>query len=178
LRHVLEITEEADGKVPFEILVGASAGAINLAVLAARAASFPDACELMCAQWEGITTSRVFQTEAHKIARNALRWFFDLTLGGVVDQREPRGKSLVNTEPLAALIRELSAASETMRPCQIRTPLLSIAEGCGSPDPGMTSEILMAGPRRAICGAVQAGIDVAAGLVPSKARPELPMIGR
>jgi NTE family protein len=107
LRHILEISQEADGKVPFEILVGTSAGAINLAVLAAHASSFREACELMCTQWEGISTSRVFQTEAGKLARNALRWLFDLTLGGAVDRREPRGKSLVSTEPLAQLTREL-----------------------------------------------------------------------
>src|SRR2546426_9128979 len=41
LRHILEITEEADGKVPFRISFGASRGASNLAALVALAAGFP-----------------------------------------------------------------------------------------------------------------------------------------
>src|SRR5262249_13047174 len=107
LRHVQEISEERDGRAPFEILVGTSAGAINIAAIACNASDFREGCRLMSMHWENIITSRVFKTNSTAIARNAFRWFLDLTLGGAVERREPRGKSLVNTEPLAKLISEL-----------------------------------------------------------------------
>ncbi len=107
LKHICEISREKGGKVPFEILVGISAGAINLAALAANAASFRQASSVMTAHWEGIATHKVFDTRVKRIGANALRWFLDLALGGAMDRLEPRGKSLVDTAPLASLIAGL-----------------------------------------------------------------------
>jgi len=106
LRHICEISRERDGKLPFEILSGVSAGAINVAGLAAHASSFTDACDLIQRQWQEITTPKVFETRALKLALNAVKWFLDLTLGGAEGRLEPRGKSLVDTAPLASMITD------------------------------------------------------------------------
>lgn len=107
LRHILEISKEPSGKIPFEILVGVSAGAINLAALAANASSFETASSIMSRNWANITTSRVFDARAVKIFFNSLRWLIDLGLGGVLDRPEPHGRSLVDTAPLLGLLQDL-----------------------------------------------------------------------
>ena len=104
LNHICEISRERDGKLPFEILSGVSAGAINVSGLAAYASSFSQACDLLQSQWHGISTPKVFETRPLMLARNAVNWFLDLTLGGAEGRLEPRGKSLVDTAPLAAMI--------------------------------------------------------------------------
>jgi len=109
LRHILEISQEPGGKLPFEILSGTSAGALNVAGLAANAASFKDGCETLGREWEGVTTAKVFETRLLKLALNACKWFLDLALGGAEERLEPRGKSLVDTAPLASLVTHLLA---------------------------------------------------------------------
>ena len=46
-RHLLEVSREADSRIPFEILVGVSAGALNLATMATHAGAFRRACEVL-----------------------------------------------------------------------------------------------------------------------------------
>jgi NTE family protein len=104
LRHICEISREPDGKLPFEILSGVSAGALNVAGLATHASSFLQASDLMQSRWEGITTAKVFDTRPLRLALNALKWFVDLTLGGAEGRLEPRARSLVDTAPLASMI--------------------------------------------------------------------------
>lgn len=104
LRHICEISSEDGGRIPFEILVGASAGAINLAALASNATSFAEAMRITCARWNDIATHEVFDARATHIGANAFRWFLDLALGGAVETAEPRAKSLVDTSPLRKLI--------------------------------------------------------------------------
>jgi NTE family protein len=118
LKLIHEISREAGGKVPFEILVGTSAGAINLAPLAAHAGDFTAAVEVMKARWSGISTSQVFDARPMNIALNAFRWFLDLALGGAVATEEPRAKALVDTKPLFGLLEQLlppGAIAENIR---------------------------------------------------------------
>jgi NTE family protein len=107
LRHIQEIAHEADGRVPFDILVGVSAGAINLAAVAAYASDFKHACEVMEEQWLNVSTSRVFRISARTVAVNAARWLFDLLLGGAMEKPRQRARALVDTAPLALLLTEL-----------------------------------------------------------------------
>ncbi|MBI4603662.1 MAG: patatin-like phospholipase family protein, partial [Planctomycetes bacterium] len=104
---IREISREPGGKVPFEILVGTSAGAINLAALAANASSFEAACEIMTRKWDTLSTPKVFEAGILTIAINAARWFLDLAFGGAVERPEPRARGLVDTAPLAQLVGEL-----------------------------------------------------------------------
>jgi len=107
LRRIAEICEQhhgGGGRIPFEILVGASAGAINLAVLASHACDFQGAVRIMCGKWEEITTSQVYDARATRIAVNAFRWFLDLAFGGAVNLDEPRARALVDTAPLLRLL--------------------------------------------------------------------------
>jgi NTE family protein len=106
LRRILEISEETEKRIPFEILVGTSAGAINLAAAAAHAPDFREGVSVMLRSWERITTDQVFQSSVRKMFGNAFRWFMDLALGGAENRTEPRARSLVDTAPLAKLVAE------------------------------------------------------------------------
>jgi NTE family protein len=107
LRAILELSREHGRKVPFEILVGVSAGAINLAALARHAGDFGAAVDEMTRRWETIETAKIFKTNFGAVFTNAVRWFLDLALGGIFKHNEPRGKALVDTDPLRRLVNEL-----------------------------------------------------------------------
>jgi NTE family protein len=92
------------GAVPFDILAGISAGAINAVGLATAADDFPRAAERLTSTWAGLTPDRVFRTGALRLARIGSRWLRDLSTGGLV------GKTginfLLDPAPLRALIQE------------------------------------------------------------------------
>jgi NTE family protein len=107
LRRILEVSRAPEGRLPWDVLVGVSAGAINLAALAVNASSFTTACEVMDRHWRNVTTERVFHTSAGGLLLNAGRWLFDLLVGGALDTYSPKARALADTAPLAALLRDL-----------------------------------------------------------------------
>jgi NTE family protein len=110
LRRIVEISPEPEGKIPFEILVGTSAGALNLAAAAAHADSLRTAVDIMYEHWASIRTEKVFRSKTLGIVGNMFRWFLDLSLGGAENRREPRARSLVDAAPLGRLVTQLLPA--------------------------------------------------------------------
>jgi NTE family protein len=90
------------GPLPFDVLSGISAGAINGIVLAAGAGDFPRAAELLRATWAGLTPDRVYRTGALKLASIGTRWVADLSVGGVLGKRGIN--YLLDPSPLRALV--------------------------------------------------------------------------
>jgi NTE family protein len=90
--------------LPFPILAGASAGSITNAFLAARADDFPEAVRRLVEFWSHIAPHDVFRTDVRTLARVALGWATDVSLGGWIGSG--RGKSLLVTDPLRALLTE------------------------------------------------------------------------
>ncbi len=86
---------------PFGILAGASAGAINAAVLASRSGTFRRAVAEMEYVWASFTTEQVFRADAWAMLKSSLHWFATLTLGGLGD-RNPA--SFLDCEPLSELL--------------------------------------------------------------------------
>jgi NTE family protein len=78
------------GPMPFDILAGISAGAINSLVIATGAENFDTAAERLRATWAGLTPERVYRTGALKLASIGTRWIRDLSAGGFM------GKSGIN----------------------------------------------------------------------------------
>jgi NTE family protein len=78
------------GPVPFDIIAGISAGAINSIVLAAGAEDFTGVAERLRATWSALTPERVYRTGALKLAVTGSRWIRDLSAGGLI------GKSSIN----------------------------------------------------------------------------------
>lgn len=91
------------GPIPFDVLCGISAGAINGVVLATGAESFERAAARLRATWASLTPDRVYRTGALRLASIGTRWMRDLSVGGLL------GKTginyLLDPSPLRELVR-------------------------------------------------------------------------
>lgn len=81
IRALAEIV--GPGALPFDVVAGISAGAINGVVLACGAEDFPRAIERLQGTWAQLTPERVFKTGALKLASIGSRWIRDLSAGGL-----------------------------------------------------------------------------------------------
>jgi NTE family protein len=84
------------------ILVGSSAGSLNVTALAANADAFDDGLLRLERVWREIHPSDVFRTDVGSLGRIGARWAWDLSFGGVTGR--VRAKSLLDTSPLGALL--------------------------------------------------------------------------
>jgi NTE family protein len=78
------------GPIPFNVLAGISAGAINAVVLGCGAEDFAGSAERLRATWAGLTPESVYRTGALRLATIGSRWIRDLSAGGLI------GKSGIN----------------------------------------------------------------------------------
>lgn len=88
---------------PFSVISGASAGAINAAVLASRAQHFEYAAADMESVWSNFTVDQVFRADALTMLKSSLHWFAAVVFGGL---GVPKPKALLDNTPLEALLRE------------------------------------------------------------------------
>lgn len=88
---------------PFSVISGASAGAINAAVLASRAQHFEYATSDMEAVWSNFSVDQVFRADALTMLKSSLHWFAAVVFGGL---GIPKPKALLDNSPLEALLRE------------------------------------------------------------------------
>jgi NTE family protein len=84
-------------KNPFPILCGASAGAINAAVLACWSENFANGVDNLRRTWAGFHAGDVYRADAAGIAWTGARWMSALMLGWLVRQNP---KSLLDNAPL------------------------------------------------------------------------------
>ncbi len=100
IRALAEIV--GPGAIPFDVLAGISAGAINGVVLATGAEDFRRASARLTSTWATLTPDRVYRTGAIRLASIGTRWMRDLSVGGLL------GKSginyLLDPAPLRALV--------------------------------------------------------------------------
>jgi NTE family protein len=104
---LLEIAERFPA-LETPILTGVSAGAVNIAHLAAHSDSFAVATADLARFWAELTTEQVFHADSLSLARNAVRWGARLVSGGVPGA--PRVESLVDTQPLREFLEEALGA--------------------------------------------------------------------
>ena len=90
-----------DAPNPFPIISGTSAGAINAAVLASRAAKFSTAVAEMEAVWSNFKAEQVYRTDNWTMLKTSLHWLSALVLGGL-GPRNP--VSLLDSSPLRDLL--------------------------------------------------------------------------
>src|SRR2546426_2909106 len=84
------------------ILTGESAGAINVAYLAAHPGALPEAIEDLANLWSQLTADQLFRVGPLSLAYNVLRWGTRLISGGTAIAPKVRG--LLDTTPLRALL--------------------------------------------------------------------------
>ncbi|MBI3794027.1 MAG: patatin-like phospholipase family protein [Nitrospinae bacterium] len=96
--------------MPYQLLSGVSAGAINVAALAAGAKDHKRSAERLWNIWRDIKHNQVFKTDGYSIIANGLRFLFDLSFGAPL--KRGRTKYLLDTEPLRQLLqREIPFAA-------------------------------------------------------------------
>ncbi len=88
------------GPMPFDVLAGISAGAINAVAVGSGAEDFQATAERLANSWKGLTPDRVYRTGALGLARIGTRWILDLSAGGLF------GRSGINYLLDAAPLRE------------------------------------------------------------------------
>jgi NTE family protein len=86
---------------PFDVLVGTSAGALNAAALAARAANLTEAVRTLETVWSEFRVEQVVRVDNLSMLRAGARWFLALASGGRLIS-PPR--ALLDTAPLRDLL--------------------------------------------------------------------------
>lgn len=102
---LLALREQLGARFCFDILAGASAGAINSATLASYADDFDAGLARLRQTWSALTPDRVYRTDAGSLLTLGTRWMRQLSTGGMFGS--PSANALLDTAPLAALLREL-----------------------------------------------------------------------
>lgn len=98
----------ASVKVPFPVITGASAGAINAAKLASHGADFREGVLRLERLWADLTVDRIFRTDSATVMKTSLRWFVGLFRG----LNRAGVRSLLDNQPLRELLEhELDFAS-------------------------------------------------------------------
>lgn len=99
---------------PFQIYSGVSAGAINVALLAAQASNFVPSSKNLVNLWSKIDSDNVFYADLMALSRGGLQWMTELSLGS-------RGKdgmalrSLLSTHPLSTFLTEACKFQEIQK---------------------------------------------------------------
>lgn len=102
LKRVGEIPAVRDGPSPFAIVAGASAGAINGTLLAARSEHFGEATREIARVWSELRVEQVFRTDLAALALGAAGMLRDLALGPLGVGTWTSG--LLDTTPLESLL--------------------------------------------------------------------------
>jgi NTE family protein len=102
LRGLLEAGLISPDRSTFDVLVGGSAGSLNVGSLAARSDTFEEAVSRLEKVWGEIEPDHVFRTDIRSLAGIGARWVRDLSFGGMM--RKVEAKSLLDTAPLRELL--------------------------------------------------------------------------
>ncbi|MET0342052.1 MAG: patatin-like phospholipase family protein [Polyangiales bacterium] len=102
---LLALREQLGEAFCFDILAGASAGAINSTTLASYADDFGAGLAQLRATWSALTPDRVYRTDVGSLLTLGTRWMRQLSTGGLLGG--PSANALLDTAPLGDLLREL-----------------------------------------------------------------------
>jgi NTE family protein len=99
LKRLGELPSLRDEPAPFPIVAGASAGAINGSLLAARGAHFGEATREIARVWSNLRTEDVYHSDLCSLARTGAGLALDFALGNLLGRTRTHG--LLDTTPLA-----------------------------------------------------------------------------
>lgn len=105
MKRVAEIPALRERPLPFQVIAGASAGALNGAALAARAEMFRETSQDLARLWSELRVEQVFRTDLGALAGLGASLGHDLALGGLLGQTVTHG--LFDTTPLERLLAEV-----------------------------------------------------------------------
>ena len=103
LKALAELLPE-EKTLPFPILCGSSAGAINAAVLACHASRFKVGVRRLEQVWANFTSGQIYRADAWGMTLNRLRWFASLFRPR---RLAPSRRSLLDNAPLRRLLKRI-----------------------------------------------------------------------
>ncbi|MCK6599973.1 MAG: patatin-like phospholipase family protein, partial [Bdellovibrionaceae bacterium] len=91
--------------LPFKIdhFSGVSAGAINASFLASGWHEPENAIKKLVDFWANLQSENVYNTDVVSLGKIGLKWFGELSLGGLTGSTTP-GRALLDTDPLKAFL--------------------------------------------------------------------------
>jgi NTE family protein len=102
LKRIGEIPALRGRAAPFSIIAGASAGAINGAMIGATSADMQAGTQRLAELWSDLSVHNVFRSDALSLGCGGIRWLRDLALGGLIGGGTV--PSLLDATPLRAHI--------------------------------------------------------------------------
>lgn len=102
IRGLAEISAKRTDSLPFGVVTGASAGAVNASFVAATAERFQAATVDLSSFWNKLRSRDVFRTDVVSLGRIAMQWAADVVLSRLKPTKGAR--ALLDTEPLSRLL--------------------------------------------------------------------------
>lgn len=90
------------GPAPFDLLVGTSAGALNVGMMGAWAGDWTKGVDELLGLWGQLRPQQVFRTDVRSLGGLGAKWIRDLSFGGLTHRAAP--KSLLDNAPLGTLL--------------------------------------------------------------------------
>ncbi len=104
LKRLGEVPAMRNRPSPFAVIAGASAGAINGAMVAATASDLSDGTHKLAELWADLSAGQVFHADPVSLGIGGVQWLRDLSLGGLVGGGNIQ--SLLDASPLRALLAQ------------------------------------------------------------------------
>ncbi len=104
LLGIAEIIHQSHERLPYRVLSGSSAGAINCAFLACGSDYYLQVAKSLCELWENIVFSDIYKTDMGSLGHLGFRWAKGLTFAGLGTSSAPN--YLLDTAPLKRLIED------------------------------------------------------------------------
>ena len=116
LKRLGEVPALRNRPSPFAVIAGASAGAINGAMVAASAADLSAGSLRLAELWADLSAGQVFRADPVALGIGGVRWLRDLSLGGLIGGGNIQ--SLLDASPLRGLLAQhlpLAGIAEAIR---------------------------------------------------------------
>ncbi|MES1163762.1 MAG: patatin-like phospholipase family protein, partial [Rhizobacter sp.] len=110
LKAIAQIRRESNAPAanPFPVITGTSAGAINAASLACRAADFDAGVRALAEVWENFHAEQIYRSDSIGVIRTGARWLTMMSIGWVIARwRRVRPRSLLDNRPASLLLRRM-----------------------------------------------------------------------
>lgn len=108
ISRILQEAGHPPEQMPFDIICGTSAGALNATALACRADHFASGVRGLLAVWENVEVGAVYRADSLSVLRSGARWLSILSFGWLLRQwRAAPPTSLLDNTPLAGLLHRV-----------------------------------------------------------------------